>query len=163
MIVARSVWHATCRTSSDMFEGRVGVLLGLPFVAGCLTGSGSSASDLKATGVLAIEASSTLDLAEASGLAAAGDEVIAIGDSDAAIVRFGLDAKGRATGAERVGLSKLVPVAADGSQWEAVAVDGARRIFVLSEYPSVVYVFDPSLHELVHTIALEVPSDSDAY
>jgi hypothetical protein len=50
-----------------------------------------------------------------------------------------------------------------GSEWEAVAADGAGRIFALRESTATVFVFSPSLAQLEHTIRLDVEGSDDAH
>lgn len=134
-------------------------------VAGC---SGADATgdeaDVKAGHALRIEATSALSLSEVSGLVrSVHGGILAVGDSEPAVVAFDLDAKARADNETRFDLSKLPVSGEDGSQWEAVATDGTGRVFVMSENPSGVYAFDPAIGKLLHTITLEVLPGSEAF
>jgi hypothetical protein len=95
--------------------------------------------------------------------AAAGHELLAIGDDEYAVVVTTLAGTefGEATTSDLV---DLLPAgtrsAGDGSEWEGVATDRDGKVFVLRESSGTVLVFSPGLEELCQTIQLDV-SDSE--
>jgi hypothetical protein len=109
-----------------------------------------------------------LDLGEISALCLRGGsngrgELLAVGDEDFAIHVAAVDRDSlgeRRRESVRKALPDKVAEAKGGSQWEAVAADGAGRVFVLRESPATVFVFSRNLDELEHTIHLEI-EDSD--
>jgi hypothetical protein len=105
-----------------------------------------------------------LDLEEVSALCvrpASGDrqELLAVGDEDFVVHTAVLEGDGlghRRRESARDVLPVKVSKGGGGSEWEAVAADGAGRIFALRESTATVFVFSPSLAQLKHTIHLDV-------
>jgi hypothetical protein len=112
-----------------------------------------------------------VDLEEVSALCvrrASGNrqELVAVGDEDFVIhtaVLQGDSLRHRRRESVRDVLPVKVSKGGDGSEWEAVAADGAGRIFALRESTATVFVFSPSLAELEHTIRLDVEGSDDVH
>ncbi len=110
---------------------------------------------------IASEDSSPLPIPEVSAL---GRRVVggrpgflAAGDSSTTLVTFDVEADGTVANIAAHDLSALFDPGE--SQWEAVAGDGAGRVFLLTESTSIIHVLDASLASVVRTITLEVPDD----
>jgi SdiA-regulated len=117
-----------------------------------------------------LAASWRVDLEEVSALCvrrASADrhELLAVGDEDFVIHRAVLEddslRHGRRESARDL-LPDKVSKGKSGSEWEAVAADGAGRIFALRESTATVFVFSPSLAQLEHTIHLDIEGSDDA-
>jgi hypothetical protein len=112
-----------------------------------------------------------LDLEEVSALCvrrASGGrrELLAVGDEDFVVhvaVLEGDNLRHRRRESARDLLPVKVSKGGGGSEWEAVAADGAGRIFALRESTATVFVLSPSLAQLEHTIHLEVEGSDDAH
>jgi uncharacterized protein YjiK len=110
-----------------------------------------------------------LDLEEISALcvrraSADRQELLAVGDDDF-VVHLAVLEGDSLRHRRRESARDLLPVKVSkaGSEWEAVAADGAGRIFALRESTATVFVFSPNLARLEHTIHLDVEGSDDAH
>lgn len=124
----------------------------------------AEATDALTVGRLEIARSAAIPLGEVSGLGVrtrgGAREYLAVGDREAALVTFDVSDGGKVRGVARHDLSPLFPRGAP--QWEAVAGDGAGRVFVLAEAAGTLSVLSPDLSRVEHTITLVVGAPGDA-
>jgi SdiA-regulated len=112
-----------------------------------------------------------LDLEEVSALcvrraSADRQELLAVGDEDFVVhmaVLEGDSLRHRRRESARDLLPVKVSRGGGGSEWEAVAADGAGRIFALRESTATVFVFSPNLAQLDHTIHLDLEGSDNAH
>ena len=121
-------------------------------------GVADAEDELRSTKIKVVE-SRPLPIVEVSGLGqrrvSGATTYLAIGDSSPTVVTFAIGSDGGVSDVEAHDLRRLFGRKA--SQWEAVAGDGAGRVFVLAESTSTIAVLDPRLQEVTHTIRLEIP------
>jgi len=114
---------------------------------------------------LEVAQSSKLPLKEVSGLGArkidGKQSYLAIGDSSSVVVTFDLDEAGKVKSPQKKNLASLF--GAGPSQFEAVAGDGAGKVFVLNEGEGTISVLTKDLGRIEHTIKLTIPEDHDLY
>jgi hypothetical protein len=96
-----------------------------------------------------------LDLEQVSALAVREGELVAVGDEERAVVTATL-------GGDELGPGTRHVVAGDGkSDWEAVAADGAGRVFAIEEATASIAVLGDDLTEQVHSIELRAEDGPD--
>ena len=126
-------------------------------VAGCSEDAGpaTSTDEIKPQPRRDVVSRMALPLLEVSGLAARDGRIVAVGDHSSDIVSFGLDPAGEAVDVvvHRTG----VATGKSGSQWEAIALDGAGNAAVLSETGEL-FVFAKDLEQPTATVKLDYPS-----
>ncbi|MBX3224658.1 MAG: SdiA-regulated domain-containing protein [Labilithrix sp.] len=100
-----------------------------------------------------------LPIPEVSGLGqrriGSATKYLAVGDSSPSLVTFSVGREGRVRDVETHDLSHLFGKRA--SQWEAVAGDGAGRVFILAESTNTISVLDPALRRITHRLELVIP------
>lgn len=101
-----------------------------------------------------------IDLDQVSALALRADGLVAVGDEDFAVVTAPLDAGGIGAGTGHP-VEALVEDAGPKSDWEAVATDGAGRVFVIQEGTATVTVLSADLTERLKTIELRAGDGPD--
>jgi hypothetical protein len=126
-------------------------------VAGCSedAGSATSADEIKSQPRRDVVSRMALPLLEVSGLAARDGRFVAVGDRSSDIISFGLDPAGEAVDVvvHRTG----VATGKSGSQWEAIALDGAGNAAVLSETGEL-FVFAKDLEGPSATVKIDYQS-----
>lgn len=135
-----------------------GFIAFVAFVAGCSASADSVTSsddELKEHSRRDVVAKASLPLLEVSGLAGRDGRFVAVGDRSADIVSFALDAEGVAF--DVVKHHTDVKTGKAGSQWEAVALDGAGNAAVLSETGEL-FVFDKNLEHASATVTIDYES-----
>lgn len=143
------------------FSSLVATLL----LSGCAVSSATNESvadaedELRGTKTKVVE-SRPLPIVEVSGLGQrrvdGATTYLAIGDSSPTIVTFAIGEDGDVSDVQAHDLTRLF--GRNAPQWEAVAGDGAGRVFVLAESTSTIAVLDPRLENVTHTIRLEIPA-----
>lgn len=109
--------------------------------------------------------SSKLPLKEVSGLGArkidGKQSYLAIGDSSPMLISFELDEAGKVKSPKKNNLAGLF--GSGPSQFEAVAGDGAGKVFILNEGESKISVLTKDFGRIAHTFKLSIPEDHDLY
>ena len=101
-----------------------------------------------------------IDLDQVSALALRAQEVVAVGDEHFTVVTAPLDGDTVGDGALRL-VEALVEDPGSKSDWEALATDGAGRVFLIEEETATVTVLSTGLTERVHKIELRAGDGPD--
>jgi hypothetical protein len=88
-----------------------------------------------------------------------GEELVAVGDEELAVVTAPLD--GDIGDDERHAVGDVVAHTGTKSEWEAAATDGAGRVFLIEEQRATIVVLSRDLSEQLHAIHLRADAGPD--
>ncbi|MBX3211901.1 MAG: SdiA-regulated domain-containing protein [Labilithrix sp.] len=121
-------------------------------------GEGLGEDELRASRIETV-AATPLPIVEVSGLGqrrvSGVTEYLAVGDASTTLVSFSVEPGDHVADVRTHDLSRLFGKRA--SQWEAVAGDGAGRVFVLAESTDTLSVIAPDLTRVTHRFRIAIP------